>query len=132
MRESLRLFDRFLATTRHGPHRFFRWLKVPTLPDSALIVFADQSLDFFGVLESRIHEVWTRAQGSQVRDRASGFRYTPTSCFETFAFPKPTEEQKEEIANATRSLNELRERWLNPPEWTQEEVLEIPESIGDP
>ena len=36
------------------------------------------------------------------------------------------------IAEAARELNELRERWLNPPEWTKEEVLEFPGSIDGP
>ena len=45
-------------------------------------------------------------------------RYTPTTCFETFPFPRPTTEQEAAIAAAAKELNELRERWLNPPEWT--------------
>jgi hypothetical protein len=52
--------------------------------------------------------------------------YTPTTCFETFPFPEPTPAQEEQIATAARELNELRERWLNPPEWTRTEVLEFP------
>jgi type II restriction/modification system DNA methylase subunit YeeA len=132
MRDRLSPLQRFPATTRHSPHRFFRWLEAPALPDSALIVFADQSLDFFGILESRIHEVWTRAQGTQVRDRESGFRYTPTSCFETFPFPEPTEEQREAITKAAQDLDQLRERWLNPPEWVKEEVLEFPGASDGP
>src|SRR5450756_110613 len=31
-----------------------------------------------------------------------------------------------------RELNELRERWLNPPEWTREEVLEFPGTVSGP
>ena len=46
--------------------------------------------------------------------------------------PKPTTEQEQAIANAARELNELRERWLNPPEWTREEVLEFPGTPGGP
>jgi hypothetical protein len=30
------------------------------------------------------------------------------------------------IAAAAKELNELRERWLNPPEWTVERILEFP------
>jgi len=30
------------------------------------------------------------------------------------------------IATAAQELNALRERWLNPPEWTREEILEFP------
>jgi hypothetical protein len=132
MRAALSGLQRFPATTRHAKHRFFCWLETPTLPDSALIVFATDRECFFGILESRTHEVWTRAQGTQVRDRETGFRYTPTTCFETFPFPEPTEEQKEAIAQAARELDQLRERWLNPSEWVKEEVLEFPGATDGP
>jgi hypothetical protein len=36
------------------------------------------------------------------------------SCFETFPFPCPTDEQREAIGAAAKRLNELRENWLNP------------------
>lgn len=78
------------------------------------------------------HEVWARAQGTQVRERASGFRYTPTTCFETFPFPAPTDAHREAIAVVAQELNALRERWLNPPESTREEVLEFPASVDGP
>ena len=41
--------------------------------------------------------------------------YTPTTCFETFPFPRPTEEQREAIGAAAAELNSLRQGWLNPP-----------------
>ncbi|MEP6663345.1 MAG: hypothetical protein ABJC04_06730, partial [Verrucomicrobiota bacterium] len=34
------------------------------------------------------------------------------------------------IAAAAKELNTLRERWLNPPEWTVEKILEFPGSTG--
>jgi hypothetical protein len=48
----------------------------------------------------------------------------------TFPFPAPTPEQTEAIAAAARSLDELRQRWLNPPEWTRTETLEFPGSTS--
>ncbi|MGC8633873.1 MAG: class I SAM-dependent DNA methyltransferase, partial [Candidatus Limnocylindrales bacterium] len=42
-------------------------------------------------------------------------RYTPTTCFETFPFPHPTDEQQAVIAAAAAELDRLREGWLNPP-----------------
>ena len=36
------------------------------------------------------------------------------------------------MAAAAKELNELRERWLNPPEWTVEKVLEFPGTVGGP
>jgi len=89
MREAVRLLGRFLATAALAKHRVFVWLDGPVLPDHQLYVFARSDDYFFGVLHSRIHEVWARAQGTQLRERESGFRYTPTTCFETFPFPWP-------------------------------------------
>jgi hypothetical protein len=76
--------------------------------------------------------MWARSQGTQLRERESGFRYTPTTCFETFPFPEPTDERREAIAAAARELDELRNNWLNPAEWTRTEVLEFPGSVGGP
>ena len=132
MRDALTDLPRFIATVSVSKHRLFVWMEAPTLPDHALFVFARADDYFFGVLHSRVHEVWARAQGTQVRERESGFRYTPTTCFETFPFPEPTPEQEAAIAEAARELNELREQWLNPPEWTREEILEFPGSADGP
>ena len=38
----------------------------------------------------------------------------------------------ERVAAAAKELNALRERWLNPPEWTVEKILEFPGSTGGP
>ena len=85
------------------------------MPDSAVIAFARDDHYFFGILHSRIHEIWARAMGTQLREVESGFRYTPTTTFETFPFPRPTPEQRAAISNAARHLDELRNGWLNPP-----------------
>jgi hypothetical protein len=85
------------------------------LPDSQIIVFARDDDYTFGVLHSRPHELWARGTGTQLREVESGFRYTPTTCFETFPFPRPTDEEREAIASAARELVRLRDGWLNPP-----------------
>jgi hypothetical protein len=85
------------------------------LPDSAMVVVARDDDYTFGVLQSRAHELWARGTGTQVREVESGFRYTPTTTFETFAFPLPTDEQRERVGEAARRLVELRDGWLNPP-----------------
>jgi hypothetical protein len=36
------------------------------------------------------------------------------------------------VAAAAKDLNEWRENWLNPPEWTTEKILEFPGSIDGP
>jgi hypothetical protein len=117
MRQALEPLTRYIATTRHAKHLVFSRFSVETVPDSALIVFARDDDYFFGVLQSRAHELWARRMGTSLEDRP---RYTPTSCFETFPLPWPPGEeplddpQVEEIAEATRRLDELRRNWLNP------------------
>ena len=58
--------------------------------------------------------------GTQLETRP---RYTPTTTFETFPFPTPSEEQRGAIAEAARELHRLREGWLNP-EGASEDDLE--------
>lgn len=132
MNAALKRVARFIVTPRVSKHRLFAWLEAPSYPDCQLVVFAMADDHFFGVLHSRIHEVWSLAQGTQLREKESGFRYTPTTCFETFPFPVPSSEQKEVIAVAAKKLDNLRSAWLNPPEWTREEILEFPGSVDGP
>ena len=87
MRRALKGLTRFIATPRHSKHRLFDWFNADVLANDSTIVFARDDDWFFGVLHSRIHEVWALAMGTQLREKESGFRYTPTTCFETFPFP---------------------------------------------
>jgi hypothetical protein len=199
MREAFEGKSRFLATCMVAKHRIFAWLGSVCLPANVVIVFGRADDFFFGVLNSRFHLVWAHSQGTQLREKESGSRYTPTTCFETFPFPFPDDLQlpeptpvkpppkseqppepdrtyaenlaaknyfmgKEEpppygsrsrreeahpspsalltplsapdhraaIAAAAKDLNELRERWLNPPEWTVERILEFTGSADGP
>ena len=118
MRAAIHGLDRIIVTPCLSKHRLFMWLENDTLADHAAIAFARDDDYFFGVLHSRVHELWTRSQGTQLREVESGFRYTPTSTFETFPFPCPTPEQRAEIADAAQRLDSLRQGWLNPTEDT--------------
>jgi len=115
MRRSLRRLTRFVASPRVSKHRLFVWLPAAVLPDVQLVVVCRDDDYTFGVLHSRVHEAWARAMGTQLREVESGFRYTPTTCFETFPFPRPTHAQREAIAESARDLDRLRTGWLNPP-----------------
>ena len=115
MRDTLGGLKRYIGTSMVSRHRMFAWINREVLPDATIIVFARDDDYFFGVLQSRIHLEWAAATGSQLREAQSGMRYTPTTCFETFPFPRPTEEQREAIGAAAAELNSLRQGWLNPP-----------------
>jgi type II restriction/modification system DNA methylase subunit YeeA len=112
---------RYIATPAVSKHRTFVWLPEEIVPDHAVFAIARDDDYFFGVLHSRAHEVWARAQGTQLREVESGFRYTPTSTFETFPFPWPPGKEPKSsplvkaIAEAARELVKQRDHWLNPP-----------------
>ncbi|TAH37710.1 MAG: class I SAM-dependent DNA methyltransferase [Planctomycetota bacterium] len=119
MRKALSGLPRYIATPTVAKHRLFVWLPATTLPDHQLIVIARDDDYSFGVLHSRVHELWALRTGTQLETRP---RYTPTSTFETFPFPRPTKEQEAEIAAAAQNLHELREGWLNPPNLAEGEL----------
>jgi hypothetical protein len=118
-----------LVTPEVSKHRVFVWLPDVFLADHQTRAFARADDFFFGVLQSRFHEIWALKLGTRLETRP---RYTPSTCFETYPLPGSTPAQQAAIAAAAKELNELRERWLNPPEWTVEKVLEFPGSVGGP
>jgi type II restriction/modification system DNA methylase subunit YeeA len=122
MKGAVAAHSRFVVTPMVSKHRVFSWLCTPCNADHQLFVFARDDDYFFGVLRSRFHEVWALKLGTRLETRP---RYTPSASFETFPFPEPTDEQKIDISTAAKELNELRENWLNPPEWTTTCILEF-------
>ena len=127
MWQALLGLSRYIATPTLAKHRLFVWLDTRVCPDHQLIVIARDDDTTFGVLHSRFHEAWSLRRGTSLEDRP---RYTPTTTFETFPFPEglspdiPAAEYADDpraiaIADAARRLVELRDRWLNPPEWVE-------------
>ena len=122
MRFALKPLERYICTPKVSKHRFFVWLSRDMLPSNLVIAIASDEDFTLGVLSSTYHELWAKNIGSQLRESESGGTYLVGLCFKTFPFPEPTEEQREAIAEAARALNELREKWLNPPGMGESEL----------
>ena len=129
MQMVLSRLSRYIATPAVAKHRLFVWCDTRIYPDQQLIVIARDDDVTFGVLHSRFHEAWSLRLGTSL-GVGNDPRYTPTTTFETFPFPEglspnmPAAEYLDEprataIAEAARRLVELRDRWLNPPEWVE-------------
>jgi len=120
MRDAIAGHARFIAVPQVSKHRVFVWVSRDVLPSHQATVIARDDDYMLGVLSSAPHVLWSLELGTQLESRP---RYTPTTCFETFPMPwppglEPTSNPRyKAIADAARELNELRERWLNPPEW---------------
>ena len=119
--------SRYIATSMVAKYRLFVWCDSRICPDQALIVVARDDDTIFGILHSRFHEAWSLRLGTWL-GVGNDPRYTPTTTFETFLFPEglspdnPASEYADDpraIADAARRLVELRDRWLNPPEWVE-------------
>lgn len=128
LRQALSVLPRYIVTPRVSRHRLFVFVGSGVIPDSALIAIARDDEYFLGVLHSKLHELWARRKGTQVREVESGFRYTPTSTFETFPFPWPPGREPKDsamtkaIAGAASELIAKRDNWLNPPDASHEEL----------
>ena len=129
MRAALNGLSRYIATPTVAKHRLFAWLDARICPDHQLIVIARDDDTTFGILHSRFHEIWTLRLCTWL-GKGNDPRYTPTSTLATFPFPTglapdvPATEHAADIrataiAKEARRLVELRDRWLNPPEWVE-------------
>jgi len=54
------------------------------------VAFTTERIDVFALLQSRIHEVWTRSLSSTMKDDLS---YVPSDCFDTFPLPGKSDGQ---------------------------------------
>lgn len=132
MRAAIIHCARYIVTARVAKYRLFIWAPKGVLADCQAIAIARDDDVTFGILHSRFHEAWSLRMGTTLEDRP---RYTPSTTFETFPFPKGLEPSRkpsdydnphaEEIATAAKRLNELRENWLNPTDL----VKRIPEVV---
>jgi len=145
LRRAVERIPRYIVTPVVAKFRTFSWRGEPTLPMNVLDVIARADDSTFGTLHSRFHELWSLRMCTWM-GVGNDPRYTPTTCFETFPFPAvltpaDTAHQRTEaidggalipanlpatvrphaeaIAHAAKRLVELRDAWLNPPEWTE-------------
>lgn len=128
LRSKIAPLQRYLLTPESSEHRVFVWADPRSIPVGSLFAFAKEDDEFFGILQSRIHEAWSSSMGNRL-GVGNQRRYNATVTFETFPFPDGlspdlvpanyTNSSGSAIAEAARRLNDLREAWLNPPEWTE-------------
>jgi hypothetical protein len=95
---------RTLAASRHQHNWAVTFIPTTITFSEALVLFTSDSSADLAVLQSRLHEIWTRFFGSSLEDR---LRYTPSDCFETFPFP-PDWQQNPALEHAGKRYYEFR------------------------
>ena len=129
MWRAFRPLSRYIATSMVAKHRLFVWCDSRICPDQRLIVIAREDDTTFGILHSRFHEAWSLKLCSW-HGAGNDPTYNSTKVFQSFPFPDglspdiPAPAYADDpraigIAEASRRLVELRDRWLNPPEWVE-------------
>lgn len=139
MKRAINNLSSFIITPRVSKYRIFITVTSAVLPDSATVAIAFNSQSIFGILHSRFHELWSLRMCTWL-GVGNDPRYTPTTCFETFPFPAgltPSENwgsnpRGEAIAVIAQRLDELRNNWLNPPEWVDWVITPEEEKAGFP
>jgi hypothetical protein len=127
LRSAMKSMSRCVVTPEVAKHRIFVWMETEVVPDHTCHVIARPEDYMFGLLHSRLHEVWSLSVGSTLEDRP---RYTSDQTFATFPFPwppgtepsEPDDHSVKAIADAARNLVELRDAWLNPPDTPEAEL----------
>jgi hypothetical protein len=136
LRAKVKPLLRCIATPMVSKHRIFVWLLPTEVPANLLNIIARDDDVCFGILHSRLHEIWALNSGTWL-GVGNDPRYTPSTTFETFPFPEgltpnipakdyANDPRAKAIAEAAKRLNELRENWLNPEEWVRREPEVVP------
>jgi hypothetical protein len=92
--------SRVLVNSQVSTHLAFAFLGTNFIYSQKLVVILLETFGAFGVLQSRVHELWARRFSSTLGDALS---YSPEDCFATFPFPHNFE--------SDRSLDEIGERY---------------------
>ena len=82
---TIKRFERVLVRSRVSELHMLTFEPASIVFSDATVVFAFDDYLHFALLQSNIHEAWVRRNASTMR---TDVRYTPTDCFETFAFPQ--------------------------------------------
>jgi len=75
--------------------------------DSAQMISNPETY-IFGIVSSCMHMVWVRAVGGKLK---TDIRYSSSLCYNTFPFPKITEDQKQIITNQVHNILDEREKY---------------------
>lgn len=77
------------------------------VPNSAQVVYNCEPY-YFSILSSKIHNIWVRALAGRLENR---IRYSSSICYNTFPFPRISENKKEELTRCTLKILDARQKY---------------------
>ncbi|MBB6099406.1 hypothetical protein HNR42_002847 [Deinobacterium chartae] len=98
--------DRLIVTSLVGKYSTFSFASPTYIYSHALGVIASDRTSLYSILNSTVHSIWSRFQGSYMK---TDLRYTPSDVFETFPHPSaPTEQALAELDDVGHYLENIR------------------------
>jgi len=104
---AIRQLERCLVTARVSKHHLFCFQPTTCVFSEQLIVVALDDWFSFSVLQSCVHEAWSRGAGLSSTMKTDT-RYTPSSVFETFPFPHPTQAGRSTVVQCGQTFDQQR------------------------
>ena len=115
MRKALTGLSCYFAIPKVAKYVVFSPVDIAILPCEANMVIASDDYYILGILNSKIHRLWVKAQSSTLKRDT---RYTNTTCFETFPFPQNCSQKiVQKIRNKTIELHEYRTNQMEKRQW---------------
>lgn len=113
LRAALEGLNRYIVTVETAKHRWFRFLDADTLPDNKLVVVASDDPIVLGVLSSRQHRAWFRANAGRIGEYEREAVYVKGACFDAFPFPALSGDLAAEVGAVAEEIDALRARVLS-------------------
>jgi SAM-dependent methyltransferase len=115
MRSAIVPLSYYFAVPRVSKWAMFIPASIQWLPGDLNIVIASDDFYILGILISKVHRLWVKAQSSTLKGDT---RYTNTTCFETFPFPQtPTVKIITEIRKTAEKLHQYRAKEMDSKKW---------------
>jgi hypothetical protein len=92
------------VTARVSKHHLLAFQPTNIVISEACVVFTLYDYASFAILQSSTHEAWARHSGL-ASTMKTDIRYTPSTCFETFPFPKLTPPHQQRLNEQGEALH---------------------------
>ena len=89
------------VSSEHREYIPMGYLNPGTVVSNSAFAIYDAETWLFGILESKMHMAWVRTVGGKLK---TDYRYSAQLCYNTFPFPKITDEKRAELTNAAEEI----------------------------
>jgi type II restriction/modification system DNA methylase subunit YeeA len=115
MRKAISGLSLYFIVPRHSKWFVFLPAKSDWLPADSTTIIASDDFYILGILTSKVHRIWVKAQSSTLKGDT---RYTHNTCFETFPFPQnKTSPLVDKIRAAMQELHQYRTEQMESKQW---------------